>query len=106
LQNLNAISFTKEIFTKHNFVIFSKMCGPYFHDLSRSQVAARIYSSERWKNVLTHFGSSPLPTLGEEVLGAFSRFMHPKTKMFPVKFRRTSEQCCHSFVTEKYYISW
>jgi len=47
LANLDAISSTGEIFTKQNFVIFSKMCATYFHDLSRSQVTAWIYSSER-----------------------------------------------------------
>jgi len=41
------ISSTGENFTKQNFVIFSKMCGTYFHDSSRSQVTAWIYSSER-----------------------------------------------------------
>jgi len=29
---LDAISFTGENFTKHNFIIFSKMYGTYFHD--------------------------------------------------------------------------
>ena len=49
LANLDAISFTGENFAKQNFFIFSKMWGTYIHDLSRSQVTARIYSSERLK---------------------------------------------------------
>ena len=56
LQNLDAISFTGGTFTKHNFGVFSKMCWSYFHNLSHFQVTARIYSSEHWKNVQTHFG--------------------------------------------------
>ena len=38
--------------------------------------------------VQMHFGSSPLVRFTEKVLGAFSRFICPKTKMFAVKFRR------------------
>jgi len=46
-----------------NFVIFSKMCTTYFHDISRSQVTAWIYSSEWWKKVQMQFRNSPLASL-------------------------------------------
>jgi len=75
LQNLDAISFTGGNFIKHNFAIFSRMPGIYFHDLSRSQVTGRIYNSERCKKVQTHFGNSLLVRLIEKILGASSRFM-------------------------------
>ena len=38
--------------------------------------------------VQTHFESSPLAMFTKKFLGAFSRFMCPKTKLFAVKFRR------------------
>jgi len=38
--------------------------------------------------VQTHFGSSLPASLAEKVLGAYSRFLRPKTKRFAVKFRR------------------
>jgi len=37
--------------------------------------------------VQTHFGSSLSASFAENVLGAFSQFMRPKTKLFAVKFR-------------------
>ena len=44
--------------------------------------------------VQTHFGSSLPASFAEEVLGAFSRFMCPKMKLFAVKFRRILEVFC------------
>jgi len=41
--------------------------------------------------VQTHFGSSLLASFAEKVLGAYSRFMRPKTKLFVVEFRRILE---------------
>jgi len=41
--------------------------------------------------VQTHFRSFLLARFIKEVLGALSPFLHPKTKLFPVKFRRISE---------------
>jgi len=38
--------------------------------------------------VQTHFRSSLRARFTEKVLGAFSRFMRPKTKLFGVKFKR------------------
>jgi len=35
-----------------------------------------------------HFESSLPASFAEKVLGAYSRFMRPKTKLFAVKFRR------------------
>jgi len=48
-----------------------------------------IYASKNeavCREVQTHFGSS-LPARFPEVLGALSRFMRPKMKLFAVKFR-------------------
>jgi len=41
--------------------------------------------------VQTHFRSFRLASFVKRVLGAFLRFMHPKTKLFAVKFRRIFE---------------
>jgi len=41
--------------------------------------------------VQTHFGSFRLARFVKKVLGAFSRFLRPKTKLFAVKFRRILE---------------
>jgi len=41
--------------------------------------------------VQTHFGSSLPANFAEKVLGAYSRFLRPKTKLFAVKFRRILE---------------
>jgi len=37
------------------------------------------------------FGSFRLTNFAKNVLGAFSRFVRPKTKLFAVKFRRILE---------------
>jgi len=41
--------------------------------------------------VQTHFESSLPASFKEKVLGAIPRFVHPKTKLFAVKFRRSLE---------------
>jgi len=41
--------------------------------------------------VQTHFGSSTYSRFTKRFLGAFSRFKHPKTKLFSVKFRQILE---------------
>jgi len=46
------------------------------------------------RGVQTHFESSPLVMFTKKFLGAFSRFMHPKMKLFAVKFRRIFEVLC------------
>jgi len=68
------------------------MWGTYLHDLdlSRSQVTARIYSSERWKKFRRTWEILRLQVY-KKVPGTFSRFMRPKTKLFAVKFRHISE---------------
>jgi len=43
------------------------------------------------REIQTHFGSFRLMRFMKKVLGAISQFMCPKTKLFPVKFRRMSE---------------
>jgi len=53
-----------------------------------------IYASKNeavCREVETHFGSYPLVRFTKKVLGARSRFMRPKTKLFAVKFRRIVE---------------
>jgi len=42
----------------------------------------------------THFGSSLPTSFTENLLGAYSRFLPPKTKLFAVKFRRILEVLC------------
>jgi len=44
--------------------------------------------------VQTHFGGFRLSSLIKTVVGAFSRFMRPKTKLFAMKFRRILEVLC------------
>jgi len=44
--------------------------------------------------VQTHFGSSLLASFAEKVLGEYSRFMRPKTKLFAVEFRCILEVLC------------
>jgi len=43
------------------------------------------------REVQTHFGSSLTASFTEQVLGAISRFVRPKMKLFAVKFRRILE---------------
>jgi len=53
-----------------------------------------IYASKNeavFGEVQTHFRSFRPPRFAEKVLGAISRFMRPKTKLFSVKFRRIFE---------------
>jgi len=53
-----------------------------------------IYASKNeavCREVETHLGSYPLVRLTEKILGAISRIMRPKTKLFAVKFRRILE---------------
>ena len=67
------------------------MCGRYFHDLSRSQATARIYSIyEPWKKFRCSLEIFRLQVY-KKVLGAFSRFMRPKMKLFAVTLRRILE---------------
>jgi len=56
------------------------------HDLIRSQVTARIYSSEQWKK-FRHILEILHLQVYKKVPGTFSRFMRPKTKLFSMKFR-------------------
>jgi len=39
----------------------------------------------------------------KKVLGAFSLFMRPKTKLFPMKFRRISEVFCLQVLQRKFW---
>jgi len=51
--------------------------------------------------VQTHFGSFRLARFTEKVVGAFSRFMRPKAKLFAVKFRRILEVLYLQFLQKK-----
>jgi len=51
--------------------------------------------------VQTHFGSFCLSSFIKKVLGAFSRFLRPKTKWFAVKFRRILEVLCLRVLQKK-----
>ena len=116
LHFLYAISFTGENFTLHNLNIFSKMYGTYFHDWSRSQVTAyrsfrRIFAIRRLQGLWrssgriflifvsqtklssssdAYFELSP-SNVYKNVLGAFSRFLRPKTNLLAVKSIRILE---------------
>jgi len=76
---LDAISFIGENLTKHNFNIFSKMYGTYFHDWSHSQVT-------EYRKFRCILGTLRLQGL-QKVLGAFSWFLCLKTRLFAMKFR-------------------
>jgi len=51
----------------------------------------------------THFGRSRLARFVKKGLGAFSRFLRPKTKLFAVKFRRILEVLCLASFIEKFW---
>ena len=51
----------------------------------------------------THFGSSRLARFMKNVLGAFSRFVRPITKLFAVKFRRISELLWLQVLQKKFW---
>jgi len=44
--------------------------------------------------VQTHFGSSSLAKFTKKILDAFSQCMHPKAKLFAMKFRHIFEVLC------------
>ena len=76
---LDAISFTRENFTKLNLNIFSKMYGTHFHDWSRFQVTPH----RKFTRIL---GNLRLQVY-KVVLASFSWFLHLTTKLFAMKFR-------------------
>jgi len=55
------------------------------------------------REVETHFGSSPLARFAEKLLGAISRFVRPKTKLFEVKFRRILEVIRMQVLRKKFW---
>jgi len=75
----------------------------------------KFYKKGSWRNsticaskneavcceVQTHFGSFRLSSFIKKVLGAFSRFMRPKTKQFAVKFRRILDVLCLQVLQKK-----
>ena len=71
-----------------------------FHLASLRKSSGRIFKIFASKNkgishlVQTHFGSSLPASFAHKVLGAISRFVHPKTKRFAVKFRHILEVLC------------
>jgi len=46
------------------------------------------------REIQTHFESSLPASFTEKVVGAIPQFVHPKTKLFAVKFRRILEDLC------------
>ena len=67
---------------------------------SSQKCYGRIFTIFACKNeavcceVQTHFGGFHLETSQKNVLSAFSRYLYPETKVFPVKFRRILEVLC------------
>jgi len=55
------------------------------------------------REVQSHFESSPLARFTKKFLGAFSRFMCPKTKLFAVKFRRILEVLCLQVLQKRFW---
>ena len=53
--------------------------------------------------IQTHFGSSPLASFTEKVLGTISLFVRPKMKWFAVKFRRILEVLCLRVFHKKFW---
>ena len=89
----------------HDFCVRKRRCLPWSSDAFwkfsackvHKKISGRIitiYVSENevvCSKVQMHFGRS-LPTIfAEKVLGAYSRFLHPKMKLFAVKFRHILE---------------
>ena len=65
-----------------------------------------IYASKNeavCPEIQTHFGSSPLASFTEKVLGTISRFVRPKMKRFAVKFRRILEVLCLRVLQKKFW---
>jgi len=56
--------------------------------------------------IQTHFGSSPLASLTEKVLGAITQFVRPKMKLFAVKFRRIFKSllCCFPEICQMIFL--
>jgi len=66
-----------------------------------------IYVSENevdCSEVQTHFGSSLPTSFADKVLGTYSRFLHPKTKLFAVKFRRFLEVLCLQGLQKNFWV--
>jgi len=53
------------------------------------------------REVQTHFRSFLRASFMHKVLGALSRFLRPKTKLFAVEFRRILEVLCVQFLQKK-----
>jgi len=69
---------------------FSKFSACKVHRISSGRIFT-IYVSKNeavCRDIQKHFRSSPLARFAEKVLGAYLRFICPKTKVFAVKFRR------------------
>ena len=56
--------------------------------------------------VQTHFGSFHLSRFIKKVLGAFSQFMRPKTKLIAMKFRRILEVLCLQGLQKKFWATF
>jgi len=58
------------------------------------------------RDVETHFESSPLARVTKKFMGAFSRFMCPKTKLFAVNFRRILEVLCMQVLQKRFWVHY
>ena len=92
----------------HNFCVQKRSCLPWSSDAFWKFSACKvhknffgriitIYVSKNevvCSEVQTHFGSSLPTSFAEKVLGAYSRFLCPKMKLFAVKFGHILKVLC------------
>jgi len=76
--------------------VLQKKFWAHFHDLC-------IKNEAVYCEVQPNFGSSLRARFTEKVLGAITRFMRPKTKLFSVKFRRMLEVLCVQGLQKKFW---
>jgi len=101
----------------HDFCIQKRSCLPWGSDAFWKFSACKIYRKRFGRNftifaskneavcleIQTHFGNSLRARFTEIVLGAFSRFLHPKTKLFALRFRRILEILCVQDLQKKFW---
>jgi len=85
VQKWSCLLFTSDVILKFPpHEVYEKSSGRIFTiHASRNEAVCCV--------VRNHFRSSPLARFTEKVLGAYLRFMCPKTKLFAVEFRRILE---------------
>jgi len=89
----------------HDFCVQKRSYLPRTSDGFWTFSACKVHSNSSWRNftiyasknevlclgVQAHFGSSLPASFAEKILGACSRFLRPKAKLFAVKFKRILE---------------